>query len=150
MKYDSKLVLVVDDYPQLANVIQTAITRKLGSRVITAYSGQQALEMLENASLLKFPQPATYSSTYSSNQPYYRETSKGVLPDLIITDLEMQGMDGVDFCYQLKTLRGCQTIPIIICSADSRTLPSNLEIAAFVEKPFKLDALLKIIKQQLD
>lgn len=71
------------------------------------------------------------------------------LPDLIILDKQLSGMDGVEICKHLKMQKSTKNIPIILISATA-----NLEVIAkdagaddFVEKPFNIRELLDKVKR---
>ncbi len=72
------------------------------------------------------------------------------LPDLIITDVMMPVMDGVDFCQKVKSNESTSHIPIIMLSArgnESAEL-KGLETGAddYIRKPFKLSLLKSRVK----
>jgi len=73
-------------------------------------------------------------------------------PDLIVTDIQMPRMDGIEM---IKRIRGSDDIgrtPIIVMSAYGKRLISDaLEAGAdgFVEKPIDLDSFLETIKSKL-
>ena len=60
--------------------------------------------------------------------------------DLIVSDVIMPGMNGIDFCRQLKSDIGYSHIPIVILSAktDLRAKIAGLDAGAevYLEKPF--------------
>ncbi len=76
-------------------------------------------------------------------------------PDLILTDVHMQPMGGIEFVQQLRTLADPQlsSIPVIFLSADSsastvgETLP--LGVAGYIVKPPSMTALASKIEQAL-
>lgn len=77
-----------------------------------------------------------------------------LLPDLIIADIMMPVMDGLEMSRQLKASLPTSTIPIILLTAkdDKATeLQSmHLKIDAFIAKPFDFDALYSRVKQLLE
>ncbi len=72
--------------------------------------------------------------------------------DLVISDIEMPGLSGIDMADELKKLR--HDIPIILCTGFSDTTAEKkveeLGIKAFLMKPFVLDALSQTIRMALD
>lgn len=74
-----------------------------------------------------------------------------LIPDLIITDLMMPVMDGMEMCRHIKKHVPVSTIPIIMLTAkdDKHTeLESiQLNIDAFISKPFEADILLSRVEQ---
>jgi class 3 adenylate cyclase/CheY-like chemotaxis protein len=82
-------ILVVDDTP--ANVrLMIAALEPLGYRVLSAASGQQALDLVE------------------------RE-----VPDLILLDLMMPGMNGYEVCTRLRAEPATQFVPIVMVTAST-------------------------------
>jgi len=100
-------VLVVDDEVQIVTVLRGYL-EKAGFDVVSAYDGREALRMARSES-----------------------------PDLIVLDLMLPGLDGLDVC---RTLRRESDVPIIMLTArveETDTL-IGLEIGAddYVTKPF--------------
>ena len=72
-------------------------------------------------------------------------------PDLFLIDRLLSGVDGLDLCRFLKNNWNTRHIPVIMISATPDiALQSRLAGAdAFVEKPFQMAYLLKVVKEQL-
>jgi two-component system KDP operon response regulator KdpE len=113
-------VLVVDDEPQITRVLRTVLSSQ-GYQVRTAAEGEAAL----------------------SNFAEFR-------PELVITDLYMPHMDGVELC---KRIRAMSTVPIIVLSVkgEERTKVEALDSGAddYVTKPFGIDELLARVRAAL-
>jgi two-component system KDP operon response regulator KdpE len=113
-------VLVVDDEPQITRVLRTVLTSQ-GYQVRTAAEGESAL----------------------SNFAEWR-------PELVITDLYMPHMDGVELC---RRIRAMSTVPIIVLSVkgEERTKVEALDSGAddYVTKPFGIDELLARVRAAL-
>lgn len=113
-------ILVVDDEPTLRETISYALRRE-GYVVETAAEGSRALTIA-------------------------RERQ----PDLIVLDVMLPGMDGLQVC---RTLRRESTVPIIMLSAKGEEFDRvlGLEIGAddYLTKPFAMRELLARIKAQL-
>lgn len=67
------------------------------------------------------------------------------LPNLLLLDIWMGGMDGGDVCKHLKSQKTTKDIPIILISANHDTQKIAQEAGAddFIAKPFDMDDLLK-------
>jgi len=117
---ESARILVVDDEAQLTRVLRTGLKSR-GYDVRTAPDGITALE------------------TFNEWQP-----------DLVITDLAMPGMDGLELCRQLRAV---SQIPIIVLSAkgEEKTKIDALDLGAddFVTKPFGIDELFARVRAAL-
>ena len=73
-------------------------------------------------------------------------------PDLVISDIDMPGLSGLEVLRQLRLDRTTASIPVIICtSADDesyRRIVHKLN-AIYITKPFYPTEMLKAIAQQL-
>lgn len=78
------------------------------------------------------------------------EVTNRYLPDLIISDIMMPEMDGMEFCKRVKTTFTTSHIPIILLTAKSSTDTQiesfQLGADAFLVKPFDEDLLKAIIR----
>ncbi|HKB66281.1 MAG TPA: response regulator transcription factor [Pyrinomonadaceae bacterium] len=117
---DKPRILVVDDEPQLTRVLRTGL-KSHGYDVRTAADGLSGLE--------------TFNDWH---------------PDLVITDLAMPNMNGLELC---RKIRAVSPAPIIVLSAkgEEKTKVEALDIGAddFVTKPFGIDELLARIRAAL-
>jgi PAS domain S-box-containing protein len=75
-------------------------------------------------------------------------------PELILLDMRMPGMDGVEFCRKLKSHAESRDIPVIFLSAslDFAERLEGLETGAidFINKPFQREELLARLKNYLE
>lgn len=80
------------------------------------------------------------------------ENVHGVLPDLILLDIWMSGMDGRDVCRHLRAKKKTQHIPIIMISANKDAGSTALEAGAnaFVAKPFDMSRLLSTVEKYVN
>ncbi len=74
-------------------------------------------------------------------------------PDLIVCDVMMPNLDGMEFVKAIKGHDGTQKIPIIFLTAktDPRSMIDGINVGArfYVTKPFQLDDLLGKISRAL-
>ncbi len=114
------VVLVVDDDPALAEMLQI-ILRQEGYDTAYCSRGDQAL--------------AAFHS---------------VQPELVLLDVMLPGMDGIEICRQIRAVSG---VPIIMLTARSDTddVVKGLEQGAddYVAKPFKVKELVARMKARL-
>jgi|SRR5579871_217216 len=99
-----KIVLVVDDAPDYL-VGFSILLEQNGLDAVTAESGSEALKIL-----------------------------KHVTPDIIVTDLMMPGMDGVELCNRIKADPRLSDIPVLLVSAVAHHQPPSGCFDAFLEK----------------
>jgi DNA-binding response OmpR family regulator len=114
-------VLVVDDEEYIRELLKTFLS-ETGYQVIVAAHGEEALDLAKK---------------------------KG--PQVIILDVKMPGIDGIETCRRLKSDEGTSVIPVIVATALRETLPEVLDAGAndFVTKPFHLTELLTRIRSIL-
>jgi two-component system, cell cycle response regulator DivK len=78
--------------------------------------------------------------------------AKNSAPDLIVTDIQMPRMDGIEMIKRIRESQAGKRIPIIVMSAyGQRRITDALEAGAdgIVEKPIDLDSFLETIKSKL-
>ncbi|MBA4368363.1 MAG: response regulator [Desulfobacterium sp.] len=119
-----KRVLVADDSKAMLAFYQTAISG-FGLTAVTAENGKDALDILH----------------------------QGDTFDLILTDMNMPVMDGIEFTRLTRKNPEFRDTPIVMISTESEI--SQIELAkeagvdVFLSKPFTQDKLLETIKKQL-
>lgn len=113
-------ILVVDDEPQITRVLRTSLSTH-GYDIRVANDGETAAEIM-----------------------------KDWTPDLVITDLAMPNMDGLELC---RKLRASSHVPIIVLSVrgEERTKVQALDAGAddYVTKPFGIEELLARVRANL-
>jgi DNA-binding response OmpR family regulator len=71
------------------------------------------------------------------------------LPDLILLDIRMSGIDGREVCRQLKSQSHTTHIPVVMISAnrDTPVIAGEVGAEGFVMKPFEMDDLLAVVEE---
>jgi len=117
---DHRRILVVDDEPQITRVLRTSLSAQ-GYDLRVADSAETALEIM-----------------------------KDWTPDLIISDLAMPQMNGLELC---RKVRAKSDMPIIVLSVrgEERTKVQALDAGAddYVTKPFGINELLARVRANL-
>jgi DNA-binding response OmpR family regulator len=76
------------------------------------------------------------------------------LPDLVISDISLPGMSGIEFVQILRQEEGMSKLPVIILSAhhDEPTIKKALDAGAteFMKKPLKMDGLREKLIQLIE
>ncbi|HKQ70848.1 MAG TPA: response regulator [Polyangiaceae bacterium] len=110
-------ILVVDDDEGTVEIIADLL-RESGFQPITATTGDEALARLERA-----------------------------VPDLLVVDLYMPGMDGWELLDRIGRLPAFDRVPKVAMTAWPRpvSLPAGV---ALVHKPFEWDAFLRLCRRQ--
>lgn len=77
--------------------------------------------------------------------------NKFSVPDLFLVDKLLSGVDGLDICHYLKSSGQTSHIPVVMVSASPDIGISATKAGAddFVEKPFDLNYLLKVIERNI-
>ena len=113
-------ILVVDDEPQITRVLRTSLSAQ-GYEIRAAGDGEAALEI-----------------------------AKDFAPDLVITDLVMPRMNGIELCRQLRKV---SQVPILVLSVrgEERSKVEALDSGAddYITKPFSTGELLARIRAAL-
>ncbi|MFX0549151.1 response regulator [Hathewaya histolytica] len=91
-----------------------------------------------------------YKAFCASNGMEAIEIAKEELPDLILLDLMLPGMDGYDVCKAIRRENTLSTVPIIMITAKSEEFDKilGLELGAddYITKPFSIRELLARVK----
>jgi two-component system phosphate regulon response regulator PhoB len=119
----SRTILVVDDEEDIQELIKLCLARG-GYDVLTADTGEQALTMARSRQ-----------------------------PTLMVLDLLLPGLSGLDICKILKADPKTQRIPIIILSAkgEESDIVAALELGAddYITKPFNSKVLVARVRRAL-
>jgi two-component system KDP operon response regulator KdpE len=117
---DPPHILVVDDEPQITRVLRTSLSAQ-GYDIRVANSGEMALEIM-----------------------------KDWQPSMIITDLSMPSIDGVQLCRQVRAV---SQIPILVLSVRDKEQQKVEALDAgaddYVTKPFGMNELLARVRANL-
>ncbi|ACR32310.1 response regulator [Burkholderia glumae] len=121
----SKSILLVDDSVTMLMSLRGSLEMAGGLSVETASDGVQALKRLRS----------------------------GPRPDLIITDINMPNMDGLELIRQARQLPGLRFTPLLVLTTESqqarRDEAKALGATGWLVKPVATAALLQVIKQVL-
>ena len=120
----AKKILVADDETDIIEVVEMLLSSE-GYEVIKAHDGLEALEVVRN-----------------------------VIPDLIILDIMMPEIDGVEVCKRMRMMEKIKNIPIIMFSAKLSAIDKKESFDAgadgFITKPFNARGFISGIKTYLE
>nr|MBC7245889.1 response regulator transcription factor [Chloroflexota bacterium] len=120
---NSKRILVVDDHVEVANLCKRALLSE-GYQVSVAYNGVEALQCAE------------------------RER-----PDLVILDILMPGIDGIELCKSLRATPGLSDLPILFLTGKQDITDKAVAFYAgaddYLTKPFDVRELLMRVRALL-
>jgi twitching motility two-component system response regulator PilH len=113
-------VLVVEDTPSEQNLIVSYLVDS-GYDVIIANNGHEALKKVE----IK-------------------------IPDVVITDLVMPGMSGLELCRSLRKNPETKDVPIVACTSKSQELDRlwgmKQGINVYITKPFSREDIVRAVR----
>ncbi len=116
-------IVVIDDEEDIRELIHYNLSKE-GYVVTCAVSGEEGVELVQ-----------------------------GIKPDLVILDLMLPGIDGLEVCRRLKSDAKLKSIPIVMVSArgEEPDVVSGLELGAddYVSKPFSPKVLIARVKSVL-
>ncbi len=111
-----RTIMIVEDDPDIMHLLTYTLSES-GYRVVQAYGGEDALRKVKKAR-----------------------------PDLILTDLAMPRMSGVEIIHQIKKDRDTQHIPIVAVTAfmwdGIAQSAGQVGVDGFIAKPFTPKQLL--------
>ncbi len=122
MKAAANNILLVDDEPGMLRYIRTLLEVD-NYKVETASTGEEALERVQ----------------------------KGLRPDLVLLDLLMPGIDGLETLEQLRKLHPGIKVVMLSCVSDTRKVVQAIRLGAhdYLTKPFQKSELDTVIDQCL-
>ena len=95
-----------------------------------------------------------YSVAYATDGEDGLQKAIDLVPDLIITDLMMPGMDGLELCRRVRANNVVNHIPIVIVTAkvseQERIEGIEAGADAYLAKPFNVDELRSMVERLLD
>lgn len=116
----SQSILVVDDEKDIQKLLQYNLEKE-GYRVLQAFTGEEGFEL-----------------------------AKSKKPGLVLLDLMLPGMDGLEVCRLLRADKETKNIPLIMLTAKSSEVDQvvGLELGAsdYIPKPFSMKVLTARIK----
>ncbi len=116
-------IMIVDDVASIRQIV-TKVFQDVGYQVTEAARGEEALDL-----------------------------AKIKRVHLVITDVEMPGMNGLELIRSLRELKSYRTTPILILARDASDenikKAEALGASGFIEKPFTPERLLSVTNQVL-
>jgi DNA-binding NtrC family response regulator len=115
-------ILVVDDEKFIIKSLKQHLEKE-GCEVLTAESGEEGLEVFRTDA-----------------------------PDIVLLDLNMPGMGGIETLKSIRKINSDAIVTIITAYGDIETAVSAIKIGAydFVEKPFELNRISVLIKKAME
>ncbi len=126
-------ILLVEDNPMDVELIIDAFKEaRLNNKIQTVENGKKALEFLFGEGI-------------------YADRKQYPLPDIILLDLKMPGIDGHEVLRRLKSTDKLKRLPVIILTSSrdegDRAMSYDNGANSYLVKPVSFDAFLKVVKQ---
>ncbi len=116
-------ILLVEDTASMRELL-TQYLQEAGHLIIEARNGQEALKKMEVTT-----------------------------PDLVITDIVMPGMSGLELCRHLRKNPTTQTLPVVACTSKNQDLDRlwgmKQGIDVYITKPFKREDIVQAVASTL-
>lgn len=120
MSMNSANILVVDDEPQIRRVLRSTLTAQ-GYVLIDAKTGEEGVDI-----------------------------ARKIKPDLILLDLNMPGMGGIETCREIRTFSSAPIIMLTVRNAErDKVLALDAGADDYVVKPFGIEELLARVRANL-
>ena len=118
-----EVILIVDDEEDIRELVELNLRRE-GYQTLTCDTGERALELVDSKR-----------------------------PDLVVLDLMLPGVDGLEVCKRLKADPGTRQIPVVMLTAkgEEADIVAGLELGAgdYVTKPFSGKVLVARVRRLL-
>jgi DNA-binding NtrC family response regulator len=119
----SRLVMIVDDEPDMLSMLKLVISKKCECNVITATSGAAALDLLSNHK-----------------------------PDVIVSDIKMPDLDGLELLKEIRLRDETVSVVIMTGYGTISMAVQSLKDGAydFLQKPFDKDHIVRVVRNCLE
>lgn len=117
-------VLIVEDNPAITMVMEMVL-KDAGYEVAVAENGAKALVSMKD----------------------------GFLPDIVVTDLVMEEMDGWSMVTEMRAGDKSKNIPVIVMTgsvSDPENLPEPSLFQGLLTKPFELEDLISMVQKLIE
>jgi len=127
---DTKILLVEDNPDDIELTLLAFKQYNFSNEIVVARDGQEALDIL-------FPSK--------------EKSEKSKLPDMILLDLKLPKVSGLDVLKEIKTHPETRIIPVIVLttSSEDRDIRESyrLGVNSYIRKPVKFEKFVEVIKQ---
>ncbi len=129
------ILLIEDNRMDVELILDAFREARLGNQIHIARNGQEALDYL-------FGQ-----GEYADRQAY-------PLPDLILLDLKMPGIDGHEVLRRVKGTPGLKRLPVVVLTSSreegDRALSYDSGANSYLVKPVSFEGFLEVVRQVAD
>jgi len=132
MEKKAQILLVEDNQMDVVLTLDAFQEAKLKNKINVARNGREALD-------------------YLFGNDKYADRTIYPLPNLILLDLKMPGIDGFEVLRQIKTTDKLKRIPVIILTSSKeegdRALSYDIGANSYLLKPISFDGFIDVVKR---
>jgi CheY-like chemotaxis protein len=132
MENPANILLVEDNHMDVILTLDAFKEAKLKNIINVARDGEEALD-------------------YLFGRQQFADRSQFPLPNIILLDLKMPGIDGFEVLRQLKTADILKRIPVIILTSSKeegdRALSYDIGANSYLLKPVSFDGFIEVVKK---
>lgn len=126
------ILLVEDNRMDIELTLDAFREARLGNRIEVAQGGQPALD-------------------YLFGQGEFADRRRYPLPDLVLLDLKMPGIDGFEVLRRIKGTAVLKRLPVVILTSSreegDRALSYDIGANSYLTKPVSFEGFLEVVKQ---
>lgn len=128
----AEILLVEDNQMDVELIIDAFKEARLGNKIHVAGNGKEALE-------------------YLFGEGKYMDRKQYPLPDIVLLDLKMPGIDGNDVLKQIKSTSKLKRLPVIILTSSrdegDRAMSYDNGANSYLVKPVSFEEFIKVVKK---
>jgi two-component system chemotaxis response regulator CheY len=118
---EKKTIVVVDDFENTLFVVEFTLKNN-GYNVLKANNGEDALKLFDGRTI-----------------------------DLLVTDLNMPGIDGIELTHKVRAIDKYKYLPILMLTTETdskkKELARDASVTGWIQKPFKMEKFLAVIEK---
>jgi len=131
MRREAKILLVEDNKMDIELTLDAFRKYRIGNDVQVVRTGEEALD-------------------YMLGHGEYGDRGKHPIPDLVLLDLKLPGLDGIDVLKEIKQRPGIRRIPIIVLTSSNdegdRVMSYDHGANSYLVKPVDFEGFLEVVK----
>ena len=135
MAKHASILLVEDNLMDVELIMDAFKEARLSNEIVVARNGQEALE-------------------YLFGEGCYEDRDQYPLPDVVLLDLKMPGIDGHEVLRRIKGKEMLKRLPVIVLTSSTdegdRAMSYDNGANSYLVKPVSFDDFLKVVKQVSD
>jgi len=135
MEKQALILLVEDNKMDVALTLDAFREARLSNKIHVAVNGEEAIH-------------------YLLGEGKFADREKFPLPNIILLDLKMPGIDGMEVLRRVKSTNGIKRIPVIILTSSKeegdRAMSYDLGANSYLVKPISFEGFLDVVKKVTD